>query len=35
MSKNQVQVQSGYSLLELFNEYGTEDQCKQSLFDWK
>jgi len=35
MSKNQVQFQSGYSLLELFNEYGTEDQCKQSLFDWK
>jgi len=29
MSKNQVQFQPGYSLLELFNEYGTEDQCKQ------
>jgi len=35
MSKNQVQFQSGYSLLELFNEYGTEDQCRQSLFNWK
>jgi len=35
MSKNQVQFQPGYSLLALFDEYGTEDQCKQSLFDWK
>lgn len=35
MSKSQVQFQSGYSLLELFSEYGTEEQCRQSLFDWK
>ena len=35
MSKNQVQFQFGYSLLELFNEYGTEDQCRQSLFNWR
>lgn len=35
MSKNRVQFQSGYSLVELFDEYGTEDQCKNSLFEWK
>ncbi len=35
MSKNKIQFQSGYSLLELFSEYGTEDQCRRSLFDWK
>jgi len=35
MSKNRVQFQSGYSLLALFDEYGTEDQCRQSLFNWK
>ncbi len=35
MSKNSVQFQPGYSLVELFDEYGTEDQCRQSLFDWK
>lgn len=35
MSKNQVQFQTGYSLLELFANYGTEEQCRQSLFSWK
>lgn len=35
MSKNRVQFQTGYSLFALFDEYGTEDQCRQSLFDWK
>jgi len=29
MSKNQVQFQPDYSLLELFDAYDTEDQCKQ------
>jgi len=35
MSKNKVQFQSGYSLLTLFSEYGTENQCRLSLFKWK
>ena len=35
MSKNQVQFQTGYSLPELFANYGTEEQCRQSLFEWK
>jgi len=32
MSKNKVQFQSGYSLTDLFREYGTEDQCVDALF---
>lgn len=35
MSKNKVQFQSGYSLPELFHDYGTEEQCTHALFDWK
>jgi transposase-like protein len=35
MSKNTVQFQAGYSLPELFNDYGTEEQCRHSLFKWK
>ena len=35
MSKNQVQYQKGYSLLELFKDYGTEEQCTKALFNWK
>lgn len=35
MSKNKIQFQSGYSLLELFRDYGTEEQCTQALFHWK
>ncbi len=35
MSKNKVQFQSGYSLPELFHDYGTEEQCTKALFDWK
>lgn len=35
MSKNKVQFQTGYSLPELFHDYGTEEQCRQALFDWK
>lgn len=35
MSKNKVQFQAGYSLPELFHDYGTEEQCRQALFDWK
>ena len=35
MSKNRIQFQPGYSLLELFTEYGTEEQCREALFKWK
>ena len=27
MSKNQLQYQKNYSLLELFKDYGAEEQC--------
>ncbi len=29
MSKNKIQFQEGYSLFELFNDYGTDKQCRQ------
>lgn len=35
MSKNAIQFQSGFSLFEWFNDYGTEEQCAQALFQWK
>jgi transposase-like protein len=35
MSKNQVQFQKGYSLLDVFKNYGTEDQCAEALFKWR
>jgi transposase-like protein len=35
MSKNMVQHQHGYSLLDLFTHYGTEKQCINALFKWK
>ena len=35
MCKNKVQFQAGYSLPDLFREYGTEDQCEQALFKWR
>lgn len=35
MSKNMIQHQHGYSLLELFKNYGTEKQCIDALFEWK
>jgi transposase-like protein len=35
MSKNEVQFQKGYSLPELFSEYGTDEQCAAALFEWK
>jgi len=35
MSKNKVQFQAGYSLIELFQNYGTEEQCTQALFKWR
>ncbi len=33
MLKNKVQFQPGYSLLELFKDYGTEQQCAEALFN--
>jgi transposase-like protein len=35
MSKNKVQFQAGYSLIDLFQNYGTENQCAQALFKWR
>jgi len=35
MSINKVQFQEGYSILELFDNYGTDEQCRQALFNWK
>ncbi len=35
MAINKVQFQEGYSLFELFENYGTEEQCRQALFHWK
>ena len=35
MCKNTVQFQHGYSLLDLFKDYGTDEQCREALFKWK
>jgi transposase-like protein len=35
MCKNKVQFQAGYSLIELFKNYGTENQCVEALFKWR
>lgn len=35
MPKNKVQFQAGYSLLDVFKNYGTEDQCANALFQWR
>jgi transposase-like protein len=35
MSKNQIQHQSGYSLPDLFKQYGSDKQCVYALFQWK
>jgi transposase-like protein len=35
MNKKKIQDQQGYSLLELFKDYGTEEQCTNALFNWK
>lgn len=35
MAKNKVQFQKGYSLIELFKNYGSEEQCSAALFNWK
>ncbi|MEE9303820.1 MAG: IS1595 family transposase [Thiotrichaceae bacterium] len=35
MKKNKIQFQKGYSLPELMQDYGTEEQCQQALFKWR
>ena len=35
MVKNKIQFQQGKSLFELFQNYGTEEQCHQALFKWR
>ena len=33
--KNKVQFQKGYSLTQFFSDYGTEEQCRKALFEWR
>ena len=33
--KNKIQFQKGYSLPELMKEYGTEEQCRDALYQWR
>ncbi len=33
--KNKIQFQKGYSIKELFDNYGTETQCRDALFLWR
>lgn len=33
MPKNKVQFQKGYSLSRFINQYGTEEKCRQRLFN--
>jgi transposase-like protein len=33
--KNKVQFQKGLSLSEFITHYGTEEQCRQALFQWR
>jgi hypothetical protein len=35
MPKSKVQFQRGYSVLELFKDYGTEKQCADALYKWR
>ncbi len=35
MSKNKVQFEAGYSLINLFQNYGTEKQSTQTLYKWR
>jgi Zn finger protein HypA/HybF involved in hydrogenase expression len=35
MCKNKVQFQTGYSLIDLFKNYGAENQCIEALFTWR
>jgi transposase-like protein/ribosomal protein L37AE/L43A len=35
MAKNKIQFQQGFSLQELFSKYGTEQQCREALIQWR
>lgn len=35
MKKNAIQFQEGFSLPDFFEKYGTEEQCRKALFDWR
>ena len=35
MARNQVQFQKGMSLAGFFARYGTEEQCRKALFQWR
>ena len=35
MSINKIQYQKGYSMFDLINNYGTEKQCEEALFNWR
>ncbi len=35
MAKNQVQFQKGISLPQFLKQYGTEEQCRNALFQWR
>jgi hypothetical protein len=35
MPQNTIQFQKGLSLPEFLQDYGTEDQCKQALEQWR
>ena len=35
MAKNKTQFQKGYSIINLFKEYGAEEQCRDALFKFR
>lgn len=35
MARNKVQYQKGMSFKEFFQQYGTEDQCYEALYQWR
>ena len=35
MSKNMIQFQPGLSLTEFLKQYGTEEQCRAALYEWR
>jgi transposase-like protein len=35
MAKNEIQFQKGLSLQQFLSQFGTEEQCRSSLFNWR
>ncbi|APD95722.1 hypothetical protein BM523_17925 [Alteromonas mediterranea] len=35
MAENQVQSQKGYSVFDFMQDFGTEDKCEKTLFNWR